>query len=131
MVGDGTQQRDFTYVSDVVNAFILAAQSDITGKSYNVGSAKPVSINQLVSLLSTETIMIPKRPGEPDQTHADIRKVKNDLGWNPKVSFETGVAHLLEHIDTWSDAPVWTPETIKTATSDWFTYLGKSSTESG
>ena len=131
VVGDGTQKRDFTYVSDVVNAFILAAQSDITGKSYNVGSAKPVSINQLVSLLSTETIMIPKRPGEPDQTHADIRKVKNDLGWNPKVSFETGVAHLLEHIDTWSDAPVWTPETIKTATSDWFTYLGKSSTESG
>ena len=125
VVGDGTQRRDFTYVSDVVDALILAGQSDITGRIYNVGSGRPIAINELVTLLSSETIMIPKRPGEPDQTHADIRKVSRELGWEPKVSFETGVKHLVKNIKAWNDAPVWTPETIESATSDWFAYLGK------
>ena len=56
---------------------------------------------------------------------ADISKIKSQLGWQPKVSFEEGVGKILRHIDYWKDAPVWTPDTIKEATQDWFKYLVK------
>ncbi|HDY69292.1 MAG TPA: SDR family oxidoreductase [Candidatus Scalindua sp.] len=125
IVGNGNQTRDFIYVSDVVEAFIKAASSEIENGVFNVGSGKPQSVNKLVLLLGGEKIHVPKRPGEPDCTWADIRKIKRLLGWRPKVSFEEGVQKMLEQIDYWRDAPVWTPETIKKATGDWFKYLAK------
>jgi UDP-glucose 4-epimerase len=48
------------------------------------------------------------------------------LGWTPKVSFEVGVKKMLNDIESWNDAPLWTPETIADATKIWFKYLGKS-----
>ena len=66
---------------------------------------------------------IPKRPGEPDCTFADIAKIKKVLGWKPKVSLEDGVAKMLSHIDYWKAAPVWTPQSIEKATKAWFEYL--------
>jgi UDP-glucose 4-epimerase len=125
VVGDGTQSRDFIYVTDVADAFVTAAYSDVQGEVFNVGSGNPQSVNKLVSLLGGEKVNIPKRPGEPDCTWADIAKIKALLGWEPKVSFEQGVQKIIEKIDYWRDAPVWTPETIKEATADWFKYLGK------
>ncbi len=125
VVGDGTQTRDFTYVSDIVRAFIMAAESNFTGEVFNVGSGKTYSINYLVELLKGEKIFIPKRPGEPDCTHADISKIKRMLGWEPEVSFEEGVKILLENIEYWRDAPVWTPEKIEVATREWFEHLSK------
>ncbi|MCL6557485.1 MAG: GDP-mannose 4,6-dehydratase [Firmicutes bacterium] len=80
--------------------------------------------NHLVELLGGEVTYIPRRPGEPDCTYADISKIKKCLGWEPKVSFEQGVAIVLKNIDYWREAPVWTPETIAEATRDWFRYLG-------
>lgn len=124
VVGDGAQTRDFTYVTDVVGALIEAARSDRVGDSYNVGSGQTVSVNHLVGLLGGEKIHIPKRPGEPDCTFADIRRITLDLGWSPKISIEEGVAEVLKDIDYWRHAPVWTPESIATATQDWFKYLG-------
>lgn len=125
IVGDGTQTRDFTYVSDAVSALLAASDSDVTGECFNVGSDKPVSINRLVELLGAkETVFIPKRPGEPDCTFADTSKIKAMLNWSSKVSFEEGVNNMLSHIDNWKDAPVWTPSSIQTATEDWFKYLG-------
>jgi len=125
IVGDGTQQRDFTYVSDAVAALIAAAESDQTGRCYNVGSDHPVSVNRLVELLGArETVHIPKRPGEPDCTFADTRRIKAELGWSAQVPIERGVAHMLEAIDYWRDAPVWTPATIAAATAEWFKHLG-------
>jgi len=126
VVGDGTQTRDFTYVSDIVNALIMAAQSERVGRAYNVASGNPVSVNRLVDLLGGEVTYIPKRPGEPDCTHADISRIKTDLGWEPKVSFEVGVRNLLENIEDWATAPVWTPSKIEAATKSWFEYLGGS-----
>jgi UDP-glucose 4-epimerase len=123
VVGDGTQTRDFTYVSDVVDAFVLAAQSKRSGDFYNVGSDKSYSVNHLVSLIGGDVIHIPKRPGEPDSTFADITRIKEDLGWQPKVPFEVGVQIMLENIEGWRDAPVWTVETIEDATAGWFKYL--------
>ena len=126
VVGDGSQTRDFTYVSDIVDALIVAAKSDRSGQVYNVASGRPVSVNRLVELLGGEAVYIPKRPGEPDCTHADISLIEAELGWEPKVLFEEGVEKLLEHINEWRNAPVWTPEKIADATESWFRYLGTS-----
>ncbi len=123
VVGDGTQTRDFTYVTDVANAFIKAAESEIQNEVFNVGSGGTYSINQLVDFLGGDVVYIPKRPGEPDCTFADTRKIKKMLGWSPQVSFVQGVAKVVENIECWREAPVWTPETIEKATRDWFKYL--------
>jgi UDP-glucose 4-epimerase len=128
IVGDGEQTRDFTFVSDVVDALIAVARSDKVGEIYNVGSGRPVSVNELVRLLgSPESVNIPKRPGEPDCTFADISKIERDLGWKPKVAFADGVKVMLDNIKYWKDAPVWTVDGIKDATADWFKYLGPQS----
>jgi len=125
IVGDGMQTRDFTYVSDAVDAILTAAQSDRSGEIYNIGSNQPVSVNRLVELLGAkETLHIPKRPGEPDCTWADTAKIQRELGWKAKVPFEQGVKIMLDNIDYWRDAPVWTTDSIAKATQDWFKYLG-------
>jgi len=125
VVGDGNQTRDFTYVTDIVSALITAAESTKTNKIYNVGSGNSVSINRIVELLGGEKINIPKRPGEPDCTYADISKIKDELGWHPSISIEEGVEKILENIDYWKEATVWNPESINKATKDWFKYLSK------
>lgn len=125
IVGDGEQTRDFTFVSDTVDALVAAAESDKRGEIYNVGSGRPVSVNELVRLLgSPPSVYVPKRPAEPDCTWADISKIRRDLGWEPKISFADGVAIMRQNMDYWRDAPVWTQSTIADATSDWFKFLG-------
>jgi UDP-glucose 4-epimerase len=124
IVGDGNQTRDFTYVTDVAEALIAAAKSDVAGKIYNIGSGETVSVNRLVELLGGDKVHIPKRPGEPDCTFADIQLIKKDLNWIPKIPIEDGVAKVVENIEYWRNAPVWTPDSIATATVDWFKYLG-------
>jgi UDP-glucose 4-epimerase len=102
---------------------VAAAESSVSGEIFNVGSGGTYSVNELVELLDSPAIQIPKRPGEPDCTFADITKIKKTLGWMPKVKFSDGVKKMLEVIDHWKDAPVWTPQTIEAATEDWFKYL--------
>jgi len=124
VVGDGSQTRDFTYVTDVADAFIAAATSDVEGEIFNVGSGNTYSINHLVDLIGGDVTYIPKRPGEPDCTFADTTKILKALDWSPKVSFEDGVERMLTIIEYWKDAPVWDSESISVATEDWFKYLG-------
>ena len=123
VVGDGSQTRDFIYVSDVVNAFIKAAESSISREILNVGSSKTYSVNQLVDLLSGSVVYVPKRPGEPDRTFADTRKIGKLLGWTPEVEFPDGVQTMLRNIEYWRNAPVWESSSIAEATRDWFRYL--------
>jgi UDP-glucose 4-epimerase len=126
VVGDGTQTRDFTYVSDIADACYTAAKNNnAIGEIMNVGSGNTYSINKLVELLGGEKINIPKRPGEPDCTFADISKIKKILGWEPKISFEEGVKLMLQNIDYWREAPLWDEKSIYDATKNWFKYLGK------
>ncbi len=123
VVGDGKQTRDFTYVTDIAQAILVSAKSDRVGQIYNVGSGATVSVNRLVELLGGDKVRIPKRPGEPNSTFADISKIQSELGWEPQVPIEDGVAEILKHIDYWRDAPVWSPDSIAEATEDWFRYL--------
>ena len=123
VVGNGKQTRDFTYVSDIVEALIKAAKSKIKFDIMNVGSGETVSVNRIVKLLKGNAVKIPKRPGEPDVTFADIRKIKRNLNWKPKIKIEKGIEYLLKHIEYWRKAPVWTPKKIEIATKDWFKYL--------
>ena len=125
VVGDGTQSRDFTFVSDVADAFVSAAQSTVAGEVFNVGTGNPVPVNRLVELLKGEVVHVPKRPGEPERTHADVSKIQRGLGWRAKVSIEEGIGILLDNIEYWRQAPVWTPTSIEVATREWFRYLGK------
>ncbi len=123
VVGDGSQARDFVYVTDVAEAFFLAAERGRSGESYNLGCGDPKRVNELVSLLGGEVVYIPKRPGEPDVTHADISKIRKELGWQAKISFKEGVEKMVSRIDDWKDAPLWDKNSIADATRDWFTHL--------
>jgi len=123
VVGDGTQSRDFLYVTDVARAFLAAAETKHVGRYWNLGAGSPQSVNRLVELLGGEKIYIPKRPGEPECTWADITRIRAELGWTPEVSFEQGVAKIVENIDYWKNAPLWDPESIAKATRTWFEFL--------
>ena len=123
VVGDGTQRRDFVFVTDVVAAFLKAAESGRARQIYNLGAGNPQSVNRLVELLGGEVVHVPKRPGEPDCTMADISRITAELGWSPTVSFEEGVRVLLGQIDYWRAAPVWDETSIAEATKTWFECL--------
>ncbi len=123
VVGDGTQSRDFLYVTDVASAFLAAAETERTGRIYNLGAGNPQSVNRLVELLGGEVTYIPKRPGEPDCTHADITRITSELGWKPQLSFEDGVARIVANIDYWRNAPLWDPASIANATRTWFEFM--------
>lgn len=124
IVGDGLQTRDFLYVTDVAKAFLAAAETDRVGRFYNLGAGKPQSVNRLVELLGGGgAVFIPRRPGEPDCTWADISRITTELNWRPEISFEEGVGKILQNIDYWNNAPLWEPGTIATATKTWFKYM--------
>lgn len=124
VVGNGKQKRDFLYVTDVAEAFYKATVTSLTKQVWNLGSGNPQSVNKLIRILNPKgRVNIPKRPGEPNITYANIRKIQKDLKWKPKVSFEKGVSKILENIDYWRDAPLWNKNNIKQTTKLWFKYL--------
>ena len=91
VVGDGLQRRDFTNISDVVDANIIAATKDLAddafGQAYNIGSGVNYRILDIALMINRSNItFIPPRIGEAHKTLADIQKAKNVLGWEPKVS---------------------------------------------
>jgi UDP-glucose 4-epimerase len=123
VVGEGTQTRDFLFVTDVATAFLAAAETNHIGEIYNLGAGNPQSVNRLVELIGGDVVYIPKRPGEPDCTWADISKIQKQLGWSPEVSFADGVSKMMADIDKWQDAPLWDAESISVATKTWFQYM--------
>lgn len=123
VVGDGTQRRDFLFVTDVARAFYLAAQTERVNEIYNLGAGQPQKVLRLVELLGGPVVHLPKRPGEPDCTWADTSKIQRELGWKQRVPFEEGVGQMLQNIDYWRQAPVWTPASIAEATKTWFVFL--------
>ena len=127
VVGNGSQKRDFLYVTDVARAFLAVAMSKKNGEIYNLGAGDPQSINKLVKLIGGAIIYIPKRPGEPDCTWANIAKISKDTDWKPLINFEKGVHLMMEELDKWKNAPLWTPKKIEKATKNWFKFMENNS----
>jgi len=125
VVGDGSQSRDFVYVTDVAEAFVLATFAKKSGEIYNLGAGNPVKINEIINILDANVEFIPDRPGEPRITWANISKISTELNWKPKIGIEAGVSKLLDNLEYWSDAPLWTADKIRIATQEWFNNLNK------
>lgn len=96
--GDGEQTRDFTHVSDVVQANLLAAASpDVApGEVINVGAGREVSINAVARLIGGPVVHQPPRGFDERYKRASIEKAQRLLGWQPRVRFEDGLRALLE-----------------------------------
>jgi len=87
VVGDGSQSRDFTHISDVVEANILASEaSHGFGEVYNIGYGSNYSIIDIANMISNDVKFIPSRIGEVQETLASNEKFKGLTGWTPKVS---------------------------------------------
>jgi UDP-glucose 4-epimerase len=95
--GDGGQTRDFTHVSDVVAANILAMDATVAdGRAINIGAGNNVSINRIADLIGGARIQMEGRQGDMRDTLADTTEASRILGWHPRVSIEDGVARLLK-----------------------------------
>lgn len=123
IIGNGKQKRDFIHIDDVVRAFYLSISKSVKNTILNIGSGNPHSVLEMVKILKGKKIFIPKRPGEPDITHAKIAKAKSILKWKPVISLEDGLNNVLKNILYWKKAPLWTKDKIKLATKNWFKYL--------
>ena len=125
IVGNGKQTRDFIHIFDLVDVMVKVAQNGKNREVYNVASGQETSINSVADIIGGNKVKIPKRPGEPDRSLADISKIKAHFNWQPKITINEGIKMLLKNINEWKEAPVWTPETIKEATKSWFELLSK------
>lgn len=102
--GDGNQTRDFTYVSDIVSANLLAAKSDTEGEVYNIGGGSRISVNQVIKVIETLTGSKARlkygdaQKGDVRDTYADISKAQADLGYAPEVEIEKGLGRFVEWI---------------------------------
>lgn len=100
IVGNGEQRRDFTHVSDVVSANIIAATKEVDdeafGQLYNVGTGTNHSINQIARMISNNKVNIPPRIGESRITLANNQKIKKTFGWEPKVKLEDWIKGELQ-----------------------------------
>src|SRR4051812_20069465 len=93
--GDGRQRRDFVHVRDVVAANIAAYESSLRGQVFNVGSGTSLSVKELADLISPDQVHIEARKGDSMATLADISRIRAQLGWSPKITFEQGLKELL------------------------------------
>ena len=80
-------------------------------------------IQNATVVIKGKKIYIPKRPGEPRYSCASISRIKKELNWQPKISFEKGIKELIENINYWKSAPLWNKQSIKKATKIWFNNL--------
>jgi len=103
--------------------FCSAAENERTGRIWNLGAGNPQTVNRLVELIGGQVTYIPRRPGEPNATWADISRITSELDWRPLVSFEDGVSRMMAEIEVWKDAPLWDSESIAKATKVWFDYV--------
>lgn len=125
VIGNGKQQRDFIYVTDVANLIKKILTKKLKNEIYNVGASDPKSINNLVKILKGKKIFIPKRPGEPFITHANINKIKKHYSWKPNITLEKGLKKILKEKNYWKNSPLWTTNKIKRATKNWFKIMGR------
>jgi nucleoside-diphosphate-sugar epimerase len=101
--GDGEQSRDFTFIDNAVQANVLAAEGDVTGEAFNVGTGGRVTVNELVDALNEtlgtdlDPVHDDPRPGDVRHSHADVSKAVELLGYEPEVGFEAGLARTVDY----------------------------------
>jgi UDP-glucose 4-epimerase len=103
--GDGEQKRDFVYIQDIVEANMLALHSkNAVGKTFNIGTGKETSINQISKILKELTsktnmqdVHAAPRPPDVRRGFADIEKAQKLMGYNPKFSIREGISNLIKH----------------------------------
>lgn len=88
VTGNGEQRRDFTHVSDIVEGFIALAAGEHNAEVYNLGTGTNYSINELARMFGPGIKYIAARPGEAQNTLADISAMTKATGWTPKVKLE-------------------------------------------
>ena len=103
--GDGLQTRDFVHIDDVVKANVLAMDSDITHRFFNVGSGLPTSVLDLANLiieisgLSLEPIHGPELSGDVKATQSDIKLIRKLLNWEPKMKLDDWLTKIISNND--------------------------------
>ncbi len=101
--GDGRATRDYVYVGDVAEAFMAAAKSKASG-AFNVGTGRETSVLELLELISRvsgrrlEPSFEPPRPGDARRSAADVSRIREALGWRPRVSLEEGLRRTYEYM---------------------------------
>jgi UDP-glucuronate 4-epimerase len=104
--GDGSMRRDFTHVDDIVRGVLAAAEKTPAGyRDYNLGSGSPITLNDLVRAMErasgktpiTEHAPVPL--GDVDATFADIARAKSELGWEPRIKIEDGLATVVDWLN--------------------------------
>jgi len=103
--GDGEQSRDFVYIGDIVNAWVVALDEPATyGETINLGSGRRLTINHLADFALAAfnrtrsdypVVYAPERPGDQRRVEADVTRARAILGWEPRVSFDTGLAETI------------------------------------
>jgi UDP-glucuronate 4-epimerase len=108
--GDGTSGRDYTFVEDTVDGILRALEYDCRFDVFNLGNSNPVKLIDLIHQIETglgkQAVLrwLPMQPGDVPITCADIQKANRLLGYEPRVSFQEGLAKFLEWYDN-SKAP--------------------------
>lgn len=95
LTGTGDQQRDFVFASDAAEALVLGALVPQAAGAYNLGSGRPETIRRVAELMGGPIEFAPARPNELPIILADISRARRELGWEPKVSLDDGIARLL------------------------------------
>jgi UDP-glucose 4-epimerase len=94
--GDGTQTRDFTHVRDVARANLLAMDCAVAdGRALNIGRGKNLSVNEIAAIIGGPATHQARRPGDPQDTLADLTQTRAALGWEPEVVTEDGIRELM------------------------------------
>lgn len=102
MSGKGTRKRDFTYVGDIVDAVNKSINKNIAYEVLNIGNAQPVALKDLLKIIEkvigkkAKVMSRPSHKASVEKTHADVKKAKKVIHWQPKTSFEEGIKRLVE-----------------------------------
>ncbi len=100
--GDGTSQRDYTYVSDIVKGIVGAIERPKPYEIYNLGNSEPVELSDFIQIIEESVGKRAKievagdQPGDVQKTFADISKARQDLGYDPAVSLKEGIARTVD-----------------------------------
>jgi UDP-glucuronate 4-epimerase len=105
LYGDGTIRRDFTYIEDIIDGIVLAIENPFGYEIFNLGESETHSIEEVIELLSkligktAKINFLPPEPGDMLITFADISKARKMLGYNPKISLETGLNKFVKYLE--------------------------------